>query len=169
MGDTRLYPGQSASTQKGRIIAGFPVDFGIAKTLRTRVTAAQINAGFTLLPALIGVKWRLIDLIMIAIAGTSAGATDVRLLATQSGAAVALGVAAVAGLTRSTVLRLGSPFATAGTASIVALTDGLSHVPNDPNTAVTVGKTGGTLITSTSIDFIYTFTADAQTGSALYQ
>jgi len=156
-----MYPqGSAPSSPKARWIGGVLVEFGVAKTQRTRVTAAQVNAGFTLLPALPGVKWRVVDLIMITIGGAASGATDVRLLATQAAASAALGIAAIAGMTRSTVLRLGTPFATAGTASIVALADGASHVANDANTAVTAGKTGGSLATATHVDYILTYVAD---------
>lgn len=159
MGDTRLYPiGKGAPAS--RVINGVIVDFGVLKQQRTRVTVAQINAGFTLLPALPGVKWRIDDLKMIAVGGAVTGATDVRLLATQGGSGAALGIAAVAGLTQSTVLRLGTPFATAGTASIVPLADGKSHIANDANTAVTAGKTGGSAATATAVDFILSFVAD---------
>lgn len=157
--DTRLYP-VGAAYPKARTINGTFVEFGTLKHQRTRVTIAQVNAGFTLLPAIPGVRWRIVDLILIAVGGAVTGATDVRLLGTRAAAGVALGIAAVAGLTQSTVLRLGSPFATAGTASIVALTDGASHTQLDANTAVTAGKTGGTGATATAVDFLVAYVAD---------
>lgn len=157
--DSRVYP-VGAASPKTFFRNGVLVEIGVLKQQRTRVTVAQINAGFTLLPAIPGVKWRIDDLKMIAIGGAASGATDVRLLGTRAGAGVALGIAAVAGLTQSTVLRLGSPFATAGTASIVALADGASHTALDSNTAVTAGKTGGSLATSTAVDFLLSYVAD---------
>lgn len=163
MSQTRMYP-VGAGEIDAQWMSGFFVEFSVEKCLRTRVTTAQINAGFTLLPALLGVLWRVTDLIMIAIGGNAATSTDVRLLGTQAAASAALGVAAVAGLTRSTILRLGSPFATAGTASIIALADGASHTQCDANTAITVGKTGGTLATCTAVDFILHYVADQQVG-----
>lgn len=159
--DSRLYPEGQGS--KSRVVAGLVVSFAWPRWQRTRVTIAQINAGFTLLPAIPGVKWRLFDIMMIAIGGAASGATDVRVLGTAATASVALGIAAVAGLTRSTVLRLGTPFATAGTASIVALADGASLTAMDGNTAVTCGKTGGSLATSTNVDFFLNYIADPQT------
>lgn len=158
--DTRIYP-VGRSTPRRKNIGGTFVEIGRLQHQRTRVTIAQINAGLTLLPAVPGVKWRVADLQLIAVGGAVTGATDVRLLGTQAGSSVALGIAAVAGLTQSTVLRLGSPFATAGTASIVALADGKSHVANDANKAVTVGKTGGTAATATHVDVLLTYVADA--------
>lgn len=157
--DSRNYP-QGTGSPKSRSISGTFVEFGVLKQQRTRVTAAQINAGLALLPALPGVKWRLDDIKMISVGGAAAGATDVRVLGTRAAASVALGIAAVAGLTQSTVLRLGTPFATAGTASIVALADGGSHSQLDSNTAVTVGKTGASLTGSTSIDVLLSYVAD---------
>jgi len=157
--DTRMYP-QGSGTSKSFTRSGTFVEIGVLKQQRTRVTVAQINAGLTLLPAIPGVRWRVADLKLIAIGGAASGSTDVRLLGTRAAAGVALGVAAVAGLTQSTVLRLGSPFATAGTASIVALADGASHTQLDANTAVTIGKTGGTLATSTHVDVLLDYVAD---------
>lgn len=134
---------------------------GLAFAVRRRNTIAEVEAGVTLLAAIPGMKYRLIDLIMIAIGGAASGSTDVRVLGTQAAGSVALGIAAVAGLTQSTVLRLGSPFATAGTASIVALAGGASFMQNDVNTAITVGKTGGALATSTHIDTIAHYAIEA--------
>lgn len=159
--NSRLYP-VGSGFPKSFYRKGSLVEFGVLKQQRTRVTVAQINAGFTLLPAIPGVRWRVDDLKLIAVGGAVTGATDVRLLGTRSGSAVNLGIAAVAGLTQSTVLRLGSPFATAGTASIVALADGGSHSQLDANTAVTVGKTGGSAATATAVDVILSYVADAQ-------
>lgn len=159
--DVRQYPGGTA-TPKARPILGFYVEFGVAKFQRTRVTVAQINAGFTLLPALPTVRWRLVDLMLISIGGAATTSTDVRVLGTRAAASVALGIAAIAGLTQSTVLRLGSPFATAGTASIVPLADGASFTQLDANTAMTVGKTGGTLAGATNIDVLLGYVADPQ-------
>lgn len=157
--DSRLYP-SGLGAPKSRPINGVYVEFGTLKSQRTRVTVAQINAGFTLLPALPGVRWRIVDLMMIAVGGAVTGATDVRLLGTRGGSPVNLGIAAVAGLTQSTVTRLGTPFATAGTASIVPLADGGSHSQLDANTAVTVGKTGGSAATATAVDVILSYVAD---------
>jgi hypothetical protein len=159
MPDSRMYPVGKGS-DKSRSIGNVNIDFGVLKQQRTRVTLAQINAGFTLLPAVPGVRWRIDDIKMIAVGGAVAAATDVRVLGTRAGSSVALGIAAVAGLTQSTVLRLGTPFATAGTASIVALTDGGSHSQLDANTAVTVGKTGSTATTATAVDVILSYVAD---------
>jgi hypothetical protein len=159
MHDSKLYPQGSGSAKSFRR-SGIDVEIGVAKSQRTRVTIAQINAGLTLLPAVPGVKWRINDLKMIAVGGAVTAATDVRLLGTRAASSVALGIAAVAGLTQSTVLRLGSPFATAGTASIVALADGATFTQLDNNTAVTIGKTGGTAATATHVDVILEYVAD---------
>jgi hypothetical protein len=116
-------------------------------THRERVTIADINAGYTLLPAVPGYKYRMTYLAMIAIGGAGAGATDVRILATQAAASVALLITAIAALTRSA---LNTPPA----ANNTILADGASYAENDVNTAITVGKTGGALITATHVDFI---------------
>lgn len=117
------------------------------QTIRTRFTAAQINAGASLLPAVPGFAYRVTDMKLIAIGGAASGATDVRVLGTRAAGSVALLVVAVAALTQSAIVR-------AGAANAVVLADGASLTPLDANTAVTVGKTGGSLATATHIDVI---------------
>jgi len=118
--------------------------------IRTRVTIAQVNAGLTLLAAVPGYAYRVIDCALIAIGGAVTGATDVRILGTRTAGSVALLVAAVAALTQSALLR-------AGAANAVLLADGASFTPLDANTAVTIGKTGGTGATATHVDVILTY------------
>jgi len=148
-----MYP-QGRGMEIERYVLGTLVQFGIARTLRTRVTTAQVNAGLVLLPALPGVRWRLIDAWLIAIGGAASGATTVDLIGTASAATVKLLAAAVAGLTQSTILR-------AGAANATVLADGASFVQMDANTAVSASKTGGSLATSTNIDYFIEYTADA--------
>jgi hypothetical protein len=121
-----------------------------AFTERFRVSTANVNAGLTLLAALAGIKYRIIDLILISIGGAASGATTVDILATQAAGSVKIVAAAVAGLTQSTLLRMGAANAT-------VLADGASNAVCDVNTAVTISKTGGALATSTFIDVILTF------------
>jgi hypothetical protein len=123
---------------------------GDVQTIRTRFTAAQINAGATLLAAVPGYAYRMIDAQMIAIGGAASGATDVRILGTRAAGSVALLTVAVAALTQSAVVR-------AGAANADVLADGASHTPLDVNTAVTVGKTGGSLATATHVDVIFNY------------
>lgn len=117
------------------------------QNVRTRFTVAQINAGATLLPAVPGYAYRLIDFTLIAIGGAAGGATDVRILGTRAAGSVALAIAAVAALTQSAVVKPNS-------ANVTVLADGASFTPLDVNTAVTVGKTGGALATATHVDVI---------------
>jgi hypothetical protein len=132
----------------------------VAFSQRTRVTLAQLNAGFTLLAALPGFAYRLIDLMLIAVGGAATTGTSVNVIGTRAAGAVQLGVAAIAGLTQSTILRLGSPFATAGTASIVALADGASFTALDVNTPVTVITVGAAMTVMTNLDVVLTFAID---------
>ena len=128
---------------------------GVINHLRTRVTTAQVNAGLTLLPALAGQKYRLVDLSLIAIGGNAGAATGVLVRGTQSAAVVKLMDAKVAGLTQSTLLRIGT--ATNG----VILADGASFVANDANTAITIIKDGSDLTTATHIDVLLSYTIEA--------
>lgn len=151
--DTRMYP-TGAGTPKSRSINNTFVDFGVARTQRTRVTLAQLNAGITLLPALPGVKWRLLDWGMISNGGAATAATSVNIVGTRSAAAVQLAVTAIAALTRSALVR-------AGASNAVILADGASFIQLDANTAVTLANVGSAMTTLTSIDIFLTYVADA--------
>jgi hypothetical protein len=147
--------GNSEVFASGSVLA---VDAGVpgpANQLRVRATTAQVNAGLTLLAALPGYAYRIHDWTMIAVGGAAAGATTVDLLGTQAAGSVKLGAAAVAGLTQSAVLR-------AGATNAAVLADGASFAACDPNTAITANKTGGALTTSTAIDYLLTYSIEAQ-------
>ena len=118
-----------------------------------QVSVANINAGYTLLPAVPYYRYRVLRMTLIAIGGAVTGATDVRVLATQSAAAVALMVAAIAGLTQNTEVASGS-------AAGVILAGGASYGYNDVNTAITVGKTGGAAATATSVQVAIEYTLE---------
>jgi hypothetical protein len=128
---------------------------GSAKVSRTRVTLAQINAGHTVLPAIAGYKYRMQDMALIAVGGTTAGITGILIRGTQGAAVVKLMDGKIAGLARSTLLRAGT--ATNG----VILADGASFEANDANTAITVIKDGSDLSGATHIDVLLTYTVEA--------
>jgi hypothetical protein len=117
---------------------------------RFRKTVAQINTGATLLPALTGYKYRMIDAAMIAYGGAVGTCTTVDILGTQATASVKLLASAIASLTQSALLRAGASNAT-------ILSNGASFDQNDVSTAVTVGKTGGSCDTATGVDIILTY------------
>lgn len=120
------------------------------RQLRTRFTTAEINAGATVLAALPGYKYRLVDAAAIAIGGNAATVTSVDLTATLSTSRILVSFL-VAGLTRSTLLRAGA--ATNG----VLLADGASYTANDANTAVTIIKAGSDMATATHIDLLLSY------------
>lgn len=151
--DTRMDPIGKGSP-KARPIKGTFVEFGVAKMQRTRVTLAQLNAGLVLLPALPGVKWRLLDAKVIAIGGAVTTATAVRVTGVQAGSTVALLSVAVAALTQSAVVR-------AGAANATVLADGASFAANDANTAVRVDKTGSAATVATNVDVFLEYVAEA--------
>jgi hypothetical protein len=121
--------------------------------VRRRFTIAEVNAGATLLPAIAGRAYRMIDSAMIAIGGAAATATSVDLRGTQAASSVNLVANAVAGLTQNTLLR-------AGATNAAILAGGVSFVANDVNTAITVGRTGSALATATHIDVLLTYAID---------
>lgn len=157
--DSRVYP-VGATSAKARTINNTFVEFGFSKSQRTRVTLAQMNAGFTLLPALPGVKWRLLDAAVIAIGGAATTGTSVNIIGTRAAAAVQLFVVAVARLVQSAMVRTGTPFATAGAESITSLADGASYTALDTNTAVTVKTVGTAMTVATNFDVFLTYVAD---------
>lgn len=144
--------GEALETASGdgaviEVLRGSPLG---VRSIRTRFTVAEINAGATLLPAIPGRKYRMVNASMIAIGGAAATATTVDILATQSASSVKLVANAVAGLTQNTLLRVGD-------ANSAILAAGASFVANDDNTAITVGKTGSNVATATHIDVIFSF------------
>jgi hypothetical protein len=121
------------------------------RTLRTRVTLAQLNAGFTLLPAVPGFIYALIDAMLIAVGGAATTGTSVNIIGTRAAAAVQLVVVAVAALTQSAVVR-------AGAANAVVLADGASFTPLDVNTGITVITVGSAMTVMTNIDVTLEYT-----------
>lgn len=126
---------------------------GGSYTSRFRVATADVNTGLTLLAALVGYKYRLLDAFAIAIGGAASAVTTVDILATQAAGSVKLVAFAQASLTQSTQLR-------AGASGAAILPDGASYAVNDVNTAITIGKTGSSLATATNIDVVLTYTIE---------
>ena len=125
---------------------------GDVQTQRFRVAIADIIAGYTILAALSGFKYRMIDCLAIAIGASAATVTTVDVLGTQS-SGVKLFAFAQAQLTQSTVLR-------PGVAGCAVLANGASFVACDDNTAITVGQTGSDIDTATHVDLILTYAID---------
>ena len=123
----------------------------IEKTLRTRITLAQLNAGFTLLAAVPGFIYSLIDVTLIAIGGAATTGTSVNVIGTRAASPVQLVVAAIAALTQSAVLR-------AGASNDVVLADGASFTPLDVNTPITVITVGAAMTVLTNLDVILEYT-----------
>ena len=122
-------------------------------SLRTRVTLAQLNAGFTLLAAIAAFSYRLIDVTLTAIGGAATTGTSVNVIGTRAAAPVQLLVAAVAALTQSALVR-------AGAANAVILADGASFAALDVNTPITVITVGAAMTVLTNLDVVLTFAID---------
>lgn len=153
MSDLKSYP-EGAGANKVRYSGGIEIAFGVVKTLRTRLTIAQINLGnIALLPAITIARWRLLDWWMIAIGGAAGAATSVNISGTVAGSAVQLAAVAIAALTQSAVVR-------AGAANAGVLADGASFTQMDVNTAILAAKVGAALTTSTHVDFFLDYVAD---------
>ena len=115
--------------------------------LRQRVTLAQLNAGFTLLPAVPGFIYALCDCKLIAIGGAATTGTSVNVIGTRAAAPVQLVAVAVAALTQSALVR-------AGAANAVILADGASFTPLDVNTGITVITVGSAMTVMTNLDVV---------------
>jgi predicted RecA/RadA family phage recombinase len=127
-------------------------DGTVDRTLRVRATLAEVNAGLTLLPAIPGRRYRMVDVGLISIGGAAAGATSVNIRGTQAASVVSLLAAAVAGLTANTLLR-------AGATNAAILAGGVSFAACDVNTPISLNATG-TLTTSTHIDVLLHYTIE---------
>lgn len=125
---------------------------GNVYSVRKRFTIAEVNAGDTILPALPGVAYRMLDCAAIAIGGAVGAVTTVDVLGTST-TSRKLVAYAQASLTQSTVLR-------AGESGAAVLADGASFTANDDNTAVTIGITGSDATTATHVDVILTYAID---------
>lgn len=117
---------------------------------RQRFTTAQVNAGATILPAIPGYKYRMVDASLIAIGGSASGADSVDIIGTLSSPRKLM-AGLEAGLTENTLLRAGA--ATNG----VILAAGASFTANDANTAITIGKSGSNLATATHVDVLLSY------------
>jgi hypothetical protein len=156
MSDTRMYP-QGKGVVQERYVKDVLVSFGLVRGGRTRYTLAQLNAGQTLLPALPGVRWRMISASMLAVGGAATAATSVNIVGTQAGSAVNLWIVTIAALTRSTKVST-EVTPTAGVSTLLA--DGASYAQNDANTAVTLANVGSAMTTLTALDVFLWYTAD---------
>lgn len=154
--DSRMYP-QGKGVPAEKFINGVYVPFGVAQTLRQRVTLAQLNAGFNLLPALPTVRWRLLYAMAISIGGAATTGTSVNLIGTVAASAVQLWVVTVAALTRSTAVSMGVTPA-AGASTILA--DGASFTQQDANAAVQVITVGSAMTVLTNLDIQLDYVAD---------
>lgn len=125
---------------------------GLVHTLRSRLTIAQVNAGATLLPAIAGYKYRMVECLAISVGGDAGAVTTVDVTATLSTPRVLVAYAQ-ASLTQSAVLKAGGSGAT-------VLADGASYTANDANTAVTVIKNGADITTATHIDIILSYVVE---------
>ena len=114
---------------------------------RTRVTAAQVNAGVEILPAIAGKAYRLVDFTIIAIGGAATDNTATELRGTRATAALILASIARANFTRSALLKPDST-------GVTVLADGTSHTPLDANTAITLINDGAAMTGATHVDVI---------------
>ncbi len=126
---------------------------GSLLSIRKRFTIAEVNAGATILPAIAGLRYRMVDASIVAVGGAAAAHTSIDILGTVS-TARKLVAFLVAGTTQSTMLRAGA--ATNG----VLLADGASFTQNDAGAAITIGKTGSDVTTATHVDISFSFVVE---------
>ncbi len=114
--------------------------------IRARVSRAEVNAGKEILPAIEGMKYRMVDCIMIAIGGNAGGADGVQVKCDTN----VLVDAKVAAIEKDDVAR-------AGDDNVNVLDDGASFVTQDANKGITVIKDGSDLDTADHIDVILSY------------
>jgi hypothetical protein len=156
--DSRLYPvgsgGPKSRYINGTLVFDRAVNYvGLLHEKRTRLTLAQANAGTTLLAAIPGYKYRLVDAEIVAVGGAAGAGTSIEIAATSGGSGRDLVTFAQAQMTRSAVLR-------AGATGAAVLADGASFTANDANTAITQTATG-TFDTATHFDVLLKYTLEA--------
>ena len=127
----------------------------MARNVRKRHTLAEVIAGVTLLPAIPGYQYRLIDVTMISTEANAATATSIDITGTQSGSDALLLVNAVGGLTDSAALRMGHT-------NSAVLADGASYIACDANTAITLIDKGTTLTGTVNLDTIITYAVEKE-------
>ena len=147
MGSVAVLPNEGPITS-AEVLKRAGVDGGVRarkRTFRQRVTLAQLNAGFTLLPALAGVAYRMVDCQVISVGGAAAALTTADIKGVQATSTVKLAAVAQAQLTQSAVNR-------PGVTGTTVLADGASFAVCDTNTAITCGVTGSAATTATAFD-----------------
>lgn len=137
----------------GKVAAAASTVAGVVQHLRVRVPIATVNAGGTLLAAVAGYKYRLVDCWAIAYGGAVGALTTLDILGTQT-SGVKLVAFAQANLTENTVLKAG------GTGAAV-LAAGASFVACDAGTAITIAKTGSSGTTATGVDILLSYVFEA--------
>jgi hypothetical protein len=127
---------------------------------RHRVTVAEMNAGHTLLAAVTGLKYRLVDVKVITIggnAGATADATGIAVYGVQATVSTALYTALLAALTQHAVCQI-------NTANTSVQNSGASFVANDAAAAITcraVSAGAYDLITATHFDILLSYVLEA--------
>jgi hypothetical protein len=136
--------GVTATTAEINEVAGNEV----VLTKYTRVTAAQVNSGLTLLAATAGRTYRVVGFIITAIGGAAGGLTALTLADTNTSPVSITSIAAAA-LTENTPVLPASANVTNGV--------GLGG-PLTAAKGVSVGKTGNALTTATHVDVTLLYT-----------
>ena len=128
---------------------------GLVCSTRQRFTLAQVNAGATILAAVSGMAYRIVDVSLIAVGGAAATGTSVDIIGTRSAATVRPIVAAVAALTENTLVK-------PNTANVTILAAGASFTALDKSTAITIGKQSGgsDIATATHFDVILSYAVE---------
>jgi hypothetical protein len=132
-----------------RLSANFPRQgSGVPIVQRFSVTAAQVNSGLALLPAVAGQRYRVLDAKVIAKGGNAAGATAVVLQGVQSTSTVSLMSATVGALTQNTWV---------GTNSANVTMLATADTQCDANQPLSIAKTGSNLTGATEVVVILTY------------
>ena len=120
------------------------------QTIRQRFTIAQVNAGVELLPAVPGRRYSMVSASLMAFGGAATSVTTVDIVGVQT-TPVLLVAGGVAALLEDIMIK------DAHTGGVI-LAAGLSYVPNDADTAITLDITGSDITVATHIDVHFQYT-----------
>jgi hypothetical protein len=125
----------------------------MAYCLKANFTAADINAGTTIIPARAYGGVRLYDVTLVALGGAAGGATSINITGTQAGTVISLVSAPVAVLTQNAVVRI-------TTATVVVPAGSAFFKACDNGAPIQIGKVGASVTGLTSLDVILLYAID---------
>ena len=142
--------GGTLTLEKGSTLSATTSATGFVQTVRVRPLVSAINAsgGAEILPAVAGVKYKIVSFSMISVGGAAGAATSVDIHGWQT-TEKSLIVVPIASLVEDTIV-------TAGTSA-----GGIANLVCDANKPIFVEKAGSDITTATSIVVVVNYVTEA--------